>query len=444
MSKILHLGKFFPPFAGGIENFLADLMPAQAEQGDTVAAIVHDHQPQLSRFLAPVQAEIWHNQAIYRTPSYGRLLYAPVSPQFPFWFNRVLDEFQPQLLHLHLPNTSAFFALWLSRARRIPWIIHWHADVVSALNSKVSIAYNAYRPFEQRLLAHAHTIVATSPPYLASSTALQPWQNKCQVIPLGIALARLPEPTPEAKHWAEQQWTRATDTIAKSDSIGKNRTTDTIAKSDSIGKKRTTDTIAKSDSIGKNRATDTIAKSDSIGKMTRILTIGRLTYYKGHEVLIRAIAQVDGAQVFIVGKGELRQRLETLITELNLAHKLKLLGYCSDAELTALFATCDCFCLPSLERTEAFGVVLLEAMRYAKPIIASAIPGSGVPWVIQDAGRLVPPQDTAALAQALQQMVDDPQMRTRLGECSRQRFEQLFDIKQVAEKMSALYRRVLQ
>jgi rhamnosyl/mannosyltransferase len=383
MPRILHLGKFFPPFAGGIENFLADLMQAQVEQGDTVAAIVHDHQPRLSRFFAPVQAEKQKEISIYRAPSYGRLLYAPVSPHFPFWLNRVLQQFQPELLHLHLPNTSAFFALWLPRARRIPWIIHWHSDVVEGLNRKLSIAYRFYRPLEQRLLAQAHRIIVTSPPYLTSSNALQPWRDKCQVIPLGIAKARLPEPAFQAKQWAEQQWLK---------------------------------------------------------EKIRILTVGRLTYYKGHEILIRAIANVSGAQLFIVGNGELRQRLESLIAELNIAHKVKLLGYCSDAELTALFATCDCFCLPSLERTEAFGVVLLEAMRYGKPIIATAIPGSGVNWVIAETGQLVPPQDSIALAEALQQMVNNPQQRVYFGEAGRLRFEQVFDIKEVSKKMSALYR----
>ncbi|HEW97070.1 MAG: glycosyl transferase family 1 [Candidatus Parabeggiatoa sp. nov. 3] len=387
MPRILHIGKFFPPFAGGIENFLADLMPAQADQGDIVAALVHDHQPRLSRFFSAVQAESLGEGLIYRAPSYGRLLYAPVSPQFPFWLNRVLQEWKPELLHLHLPNTSAFFCLWLPRARRIPWIIHWHSDVISTLNQRLSMAYHVYRPFEQRLLAHAHTIIATSHPYLASSTALQPWQDKCKVIPLGIAKGRLPEPTLQAQNWATQQWAKQT---------------------------------------------------------TRILTVGRLTYYKGHDVLIRAMAQIDKAQLLIVGTGELRESLEKRIIELNLAHKVKLLGYCSDAELIALLASCDCFCLPSLERTEAFGVVLLEAMRYAKPIIASAIEGSGVPWVVKESGRLVPPQDISALREALQEMVDNPALRHHLGRVGQERFEQVFDIKQVAVKTAALYQQVLE
>ncbi|HAI70548.1 MAG TPA: glycosyl transferase family 1, partial [Gammaproteobacteria bacterium] len=220
-----------------------------------------------------------------------------------------------------------------------------------------------------------------------SSTALQPWQDKCQVIPLGIAKGRLPEPTFQAQNWATQQWAKQT---------------------------------------------------------TRILTVGRLTYYKGHEILIRAMAQVNNAQLLIVGTGERRQRLENLISELNLAHKIKLLGYCSDAELIALLASCDCFCLPSLERTEAFGVVLLEAMRYAKPIIASAIPGSGVPWVVKESGRLVPPQDISALTQALQEMVDNLPLRAHLGMGGQQRFQQVFDIKKVAVKTAELYRQVLE
>ncbi|MDM8561168.1 glycosyltransferase [Candidatus Parabeggiatoa sp. HSG14] len=387
MSRILHIGKFFPPFAGGIENFLADLMSAQAEQGDTVAALVHDHKILFSRFFASVQTEKSLPISIYRVPSYGRLLYAPVSPQFPFWLNRVLHEFKPQLLHLHLPNTSAFFALWSSQARRIPWVIHWHSDVISTISPILSLAYHAYRPFEKRLLAHAHTIIATSSPYLTSSTALQPWQDKCKAIPLGIDKSRLPEATPEEQQWVEQQWHP---------------------------------------------------------KECRILTVGRLTYYKGHETLIQAIFNVEGAQTIIVGKGEFQRRLKFIIKKLNLAHKVKLLGYCTDAQLTALFASCDCFCLPSIERTEAFGVVLLEAMRYGKPLIASAIEGSGVSWVVGKNGLLVPPQDISALTRILQMMVDDRQLCEHLGKAGQQRFEKEFDIKKVAEKMSELYRQILE
>ncbi len=379
MSRILHIGKFFPPFAGGIESFLADLMPIQTSQGEIVAAIVHNHRFSLTM---KVQAEIWQQQTIYRVPSYGRLLYAPVSPHFPFWLNRVLHEFQPELLHLHLPNTSAFWALWQSEARRIPWVIHWHADVFSVLNKKLAIAYKAYRPFEQKLLTHAKSIIVTSPPYLTASTALDKWQHKCQVIPLGLNLEHLP--TTEST----DQWN---------------------------------------------------------SKGVRFLSVGRLSYYKGHEFLIRAMANIetDKAQLIIVGTGEQYCYLDQLIKQLNLSDNVKLLGYCSDTELNALFASCDCFCLASLERTEAFGVVFLEAMRHNKPIIATDIPGSGVGWVVKDGGLLVKPQDVTALTRALKQMINQPLLADFIAKRGQLRLNQLFDINNVSAKISDLYQQVL-
>lgn len=384
MSRILHVGKYFFPFVGGIENFLADLMPIQAQQGYTVAALVHDHQPSWTRLLAPIQAEMWHNTSIYRVPSYGRLLYAPISPHFPVWFKRVLQEFQPHCLHIHLPNTSALLALVLSQAKHIPWIIHWHADVTSALDSRLSFAYRFYKPFEQQMLARAQAIIVTSPPYLASSLALAAWRDKCHLIPLGIDKQRLPIPTDAALRWAEQQWL-----------------------------------------TGKHR----------------ILTIGRLTYYKGHEVLIRALTEVEHGQLIIVGKGEKFSFLNNVVRDLGLTDRVKLLGYCPEQEVNALLASCDCFCLPSLERTEAFGVVLMEAMRYAKPVVASRIPGSGITWVVQDqrTGLLTSPQDHKALADSIRTLTSDPIKLKQMGEYGRQRFEELFDIHQVANRIGELY-----
>lgn len=384
MPRVLHIGKFFPPFFGGIENFLADLMPVQNQQPDhRVAALVHDHRSQFGRFFAAVQAENDCTQIVYRAPCYGRLLYAPVSPQFPFWLRQTIRQFQPDILHIHLPNTSAFWLLGFLKLN-IPWVIHWHADVVSQSHTLLTWAYTGYRPLEYRLLARAQAIIVTSPPYLTSSTALQPWLAKCHVVPLGLASTRLPLPAMAQQLWAEQHW---------------------------------------------------------LPQKVRILCVGRLTYYKGHEILLQAMAQVTDAQLLIVGQGELQSRLKKQIDKQQINHVVKLLGHCTPTKLTALLASCDCFCLPSLERTEAFGVALLEAMRYAKPVIASAIPGSGVTWVVQDhqTGLLVPPRDSNALAAALQYLIDQPTQRQRMGKVGYQRFLQTFDITPVAKSIAQVY-----
>ncbi len=384
--RILHVGKFFPPFAGGIENFMADLLPAQAAQGDTVAALVHAHQPPGWSLWPSIASEPWPWGALYRAPCFGRWLYTPISPHFPVWLHRVIHEFQPDALHLHLPNPSAFWALPLPSARRLPWIIHWHSDVVaSALDQRLALAYRVYRPFEQAVLQRACAIIATSPPYLESSPALAPWRGKCHTVSLGLDAARLPPASAAALAWANAMWEAQPG--------------------------------------------------------ARILNVGRMTYYKGQEILLRALAQLPQAQGIIVGEGEWRPQLEQCARTLQLGQRARLLGFVAQEQLAALLQTCDIFCLPSLERTEAFGMVLLEAMRHGRAVVASRIPGSGVGWVTQEGqtGLLVPPADPVALANALHHLITDVALRQRLGQAGATRFFQELTIAQVAAQIRALY-----
>lgn len=383
--RVLHIGKYYPPFAGGIERFLADLLPALQTQGVAPAALVHDEQSHRRGQPPAPEAAV----PVYRAPSYGRLLYAPVSPAFPLWLNRAIRGFQPDLLHLHLPNTSAFWALALPAARRLPWIIHWHADVVaSAIDRRLALAYRLYRPFEQRLLAASRTVIVTSPPYLDASAALARWRERCHVVPLALDPNRIPDPDPAALTGAEALWGHAN---------------------------------------------------------FRVLAIGRLTFYKGHEVLIRAAADLSDSRLLIVGTGEQRARLAASIQALGLAERVCLPGFRPEAGLNALLAGCDVLCLPSLERSEAFGLVLLEAMRFGKPVVVSDIPGSGAGWVTREAGHgvLVPPGDPSELAAALRQLQRDPSRRQSLGQAGVAALRESFSIERVAAEISALYRQVL-
>lgn len=384
--RVLHIGKFYPPFAGGMENFLADLLPALQQQGVATAALVHDDAPSRPQSHSPCKDE--GEVRIYRAPCHGRLLYAPISPAFPFWLARAIREFQPDLLHLHLPNTSAFWALAVPAARRLPWVIHWHADVVaSTIDRRLALAYRLYRPFEQRLLAASRAVIATSPPYLNASAALAPWRARCHIIPLGLDPTRIPDPDPAAQERAEALW-------------------------------------------------------GPTG--FRILAIGRLTYYKGHDILIQAAAHLPGSRVLIVGTGEHRNRLAALIQSLNLHDPVRLPGFQPEADLNALLASCDVLCLPSLERTEAFGLVLLEAMRFGKPVVVSDIPGSGTGWVVNQAGHglRVPPSDPETLAVALRNLQHDPAQRTALGLAGAIALKQQFGIRPIATAITDLYRRL--
>jgi len=373
--RLLHLGKYYPPYAGGMEQFLGDLLPAQQKEGVEPAALVHAAgKPERRTDPFP----------LWRVPTYGRLLYAPVSPAYPLWLERMIQDFNPDVLHLHLPNLSAFWALSLPRARRIPWVIHWHADVVSAsIDTRLSVAYRLYRPFEQSLLKHSACIVTTSPPYRDSSEPLRPWLDKTEVVPLGLDPRRLPSPDEEDLVWAQQLW-------------------------------------------GKARF--------------RLLCIGRLTYYKGHRFLLRAMEQVDEGRLICVGSGEMLPSLAKQAERCG--EGVLFTGSMPDARRNALLATCDALVLPSVERTEAFGVVLLEAMAYGKPVIATRVKGAGMGWVVEHGvtGLLVEPGDVEAFVAALETMRQYPaSVREQMGRSGREKLMREFHIQKCAHSLSKIY-----
>jgi rhamnosyl/mannosyltransferase len=168
-----------------------------------------------------------------------------------------------------------------------------------------------------------------------------------------------------------------------------------------------------------------------------------MAYYKGFGYLVDAARSLpDDVRVIIGGCGEMAVELQARIASAGLADKVQLAGKISVAELGAYFELADVFCLPSIARSEAFGVVLLEAMACGTPIIAANIPGSGVPWVNADgiSGFNVAPENAAALAAALLRVLDNRELRDELGRRARQRFAENF----TAERMVAATRQLYQ
>lgn len=371
--RILHIGKYYAPERGGIERSMQDLAEAAVARGDRVAALVHQR-PGTWRHASDNRVGV----EVHRVGCCGTLLYTPLSPGFPFELRRVLDAFKPDVLHLHLPNPSCFAALLLAQARRLPWVVHWHADVpADAPDWRLRAAYRAYRPFEQAVLRHARAIIATSQAYLDASRALAPWRSKVHVVPLGIG------PAPAAV--ANQSW--------------------------------------------------------PLTSGLRVLAVGRLSRYKGFDVLLAALAQVPAASVVLVGAGECERALRAQALELGLQDRVRFAGALDDDRLAAAYASADVLVLPSLDRGEAFGLVLLEAMRAGLPVVASAIAGSGIGFVVEDgaSGLLVPPGDAVALALALSRL-HDPSLRKRLGTAAHARWAGDFTLEHEASRVHAIYR----
>src|SRR5436305_3435011 len=180
--RVLHIGKFFPPYPGGVERSSATLAVALAAREIDVAMLAHA--PPGTHRSRTLQANGVH---ITLAACHGQLLYAPFSPAFPRLLAHLLSTFEPDLLHLHVPNTSAFWALLSPAARKLPWVVHWHSDIpLDSQRALLRAAYSVYRPWEQALLRRALAVIATSQRYLDASSALARWREKTRVVPLGI------------------------------------------------------------------------------------------------------------------------------------------------------------------------------------------------------------------------------------------------------------------
>ena len=153
----------------------------------------------------------------------------------------------------------------------------------------------------------------------------------------------------------------------------------------------------------------------------------------------------DDSVAVIVGGGPLQQELQQAIELADVKDRAVLTGRLSDAALHALFERATLYCLPSTYRAEAFGVVLLEAMTYGLPIVATDIPGSGVPWVNQHgiSGLNVPVGDPVALAEACNQILSSAELRGRLSEGARKRFLAEFTEEVSVKRMMHAYDQML-
>lgn len=356
---------------------MRDVMVSLGRRGIDCAALVHKHVLSFTTDKETFEASGQQFQVV-RTGMWARFLYTPISPTFPHHLRRLIKSFKPDLLHLHLPNPSVFWVLGLPSARRIPWIVHWHADVITvAQDWKMKLFYKIYQPFERAVLKRATTIIATSPPYLDTSQPLEKWRSKCRVVPLGLDVTR-------------------------------------------FGGARI------------RRSKDT---------KLQVLAVGRLTYYKGFAYLIEAAAQTSDIHINVVGDGDQANQLKALTASLNLQDRVSFHGVLSDTELAQQMLDCDCLCLPSIERTEAFGMVLLEAMYFGKATVISDVQGSGMGWVVDDGitGIKVKPADADALAGALKRLAEDHQELADMGRRGKEKFDQQFDINHAVNGLIDIY-----
>ncbi|MFO7596527.1 MAG: glycosyltransferase [Desulfocurvibacter africanus] len=424
--RVLHLGKYYPPALGGMETFLRDLATAQVAQGLEVCVLAHAERP-----WRLGSREVAAGVDVRRAAILGQLAFAPLAPGYPLALAGLLADFRPQVIHAHLPNTSAFALLGLSalpEAIRPALVLHWHSDVVTDGSRSLARLYPLYRFFEQALLRRADAVVATSSPYLQASEALAAHRAKCRVISLGLDPLRLPQPSPSEiaaarahalKHFANEMRVQGNHFPGGRESErGPSRS----------GRQRPI-SVQTQIALGNN------------GFL--VLAAGRFSHYKGFEVLVRAAGLLpERARVVIAGDGPLRRDLLRLAKGLGVEDRVRMPGSLPETHLHALMAGCDCFCLPSVARAEAFGLVLAEAMRFGRPLISSRLAGSGMGVLNEEGitGLAFEPGNAPELASVVRRLMDDADLRESMGQAGRERFDTQLHIAPVSARMTELYR----
>jgi len=284
------------------------------------------------------------------------------------------------IIHLHSPYPLGELALHLTRVK-VPIVVTYIFDVV-----RQRILAPVYNPLLHAVLRRTNRIVACNPNTPDSSPILRPYRDRISVIPYGIR--------PEK--------------FVLSDS--------------------------------EQDAVRSLRKSFS---RPLVLFVGRLVYYKGAEYLIRAAADVD-ADYVIVGSGPLKAKLVGLAGELGIASRARFLDHLPRSEMLAYFHACDLFVLPSVAKSEAFGLVLLEAMACGKPMVTTEL-GTGTSWINQhgETGFVVPPRDPNALAEAIRRLVSDEPLRRKMGQAAYDRVCRVFMRKAFGDSHIRLFKELL-
>jgi len=247
------------------------------------------------------------------------------------------------------------------------------------LKQKVFLRF--YLPLQSWLLKRADVVIGTSPVYLRESPYLKDCQDKAVSVPIGVS-----------------------PVVADYDDISRVR--------------------------------------EKVGGKRIVLSLGRFVEYKGFGYLVDAVSSLPRDYVLVMGgEGPLREKIMGMASKNGHMGRVMFPGRIPEEELPSWIAACDVFVMSSVQKTEAFGVVQVEAMSIGKPIVATRIPGSGVSWVNEDgvSGINVPIKDSTALAEAIISICEDSEMYSLFSANSLRRYQEHFTLEKMIDACRRLY-----
>ena len=358
---------------------------------------IEAHVEQLIEALAPeVQCELlvsetgWkHRQGnprpfpVYAARSLARVAATHLSPGMPLLMRQWAVRNPGEIVHIHVPNPMADVSSKLL-PKNTPLVLTWHSDIV-----RQKRLLKLYWPILRSLMERADRIIAFTPKHIESSVQLDAVpSSKISLVPVAINPERV-RITPEIEA-----------------------------------------------AIGRWR--------EKLGDRPMIATVGRHVYYKGYEYLIDAVAKLPAdVQLVMVGSGPLTPAFKQQAIEQDIADRVHLCGSLPDADMVALMHTCDIFCLPSIEPSEAFGLATAEAMLCGRPCVVCEL-GNGVNYLNRPGvtGLTVPPRNVEALADALGTLLRDDALRLQMGRAAFEWVSSEFSLERMKSGTLTVYNEV--
>lgn len=275
------------------------------------------------------------------------------------------------IIHINTPFPLADLAVLLSGYKG-RIVISWHSDVVK---QKKLLFF--YKPIMMKFLKRADLILTATQGHIDSSPYISKFREKCRVIPYGINIR---------EYLNIQRKPILTEKLIDKSAV-------------------------------------------------KVFFTGRLVYYKGVEILLKAFRNVHNCELFIAGTGTLETSLKEYAGSHNMDN-VHFMGFLPDNDLKCAFADCDIFVLPSVANSEAFGIVQLEAMVYSKPVINTSLP-TGVPHVSVDgvSGITVEPSSPIQLANAINMLAGDKNLREAYGKNAFRRVHDIFDSGKILDEV---------
>jgi rhamnosyl/mannosyltransferase len=367
--KVLHFYKTYHPLSyGGVEQVIYQLASGSSSHG--VESTILTLSPHKVSRVTQV-----NGHRVHRCHSIFKIASTDFSLSAFYRFNELAKNVD--VVHYHFP-WPFMDMVHLTANTKKPSVVTYHSDIV-----RQKFLLKLYSPLKHQFLQSVDAIVATSPNYLMTSNVLQRYQDKVEVIPIGLNRDLYPAIQPERR----QYWEKI------------------------LGTKF-------------------------------FLFVGVLRYYKGLNILLEALALGDLPTV-IIGAGPIESELKAQARLLQLKNII-FLGQVSDEDKVAILDLSFAIVFPSHLRAEAFGISLLEGAMFAKPMISSEI-GTGTSFINidQQTGIVVSPSSPRDLHLAMIYLWNNSEAAARMGLKAYERYKAFFTGDKICQNYANLYQRLI-